>query len=358
MTVILRLTDRNGVTLGELPNASLDDPTWELNAPGGASISINPLRDEAARIGINKTEIQVWIDDLYRHCVVPRSVSGNSKKITFQCEGILGYLKYKFINDSLTYGSAGSEGPPPIPPTYIDQFQIGWNLVGYAQTGTNRDRRIASSPWSPCGVGRLRRWDWFEHKEVLNELHSLTEVDNGFDYDIVLFADGRREWTPYYPRKGSLKSKLVLEWGRNVIDLSFNENGTEQGTKVYATGGSADDVKFEQYWENAALSAEYGVIEKISSQGSELDVGNLLAAAKEEVAVNGRPVVIPDLTVKDIQATSNSPAVLLDGVLQTGDIVPVRISHGRIQMMGDYRITKIVRKKPGVLLLSFNVWNG
>lgn len=350
--VKLLLTSRTGTFMGELPNASLSDPTWELNGPGGASVSINPLRAEAARIALNKTEIQIWIDDVYRHCVVPRAVTGDSKKITFQCEGILGYLAYRFINDSLTYGSPG---PPPV---YVDQFQIGWNLVSYAQTGTNRDLRIVSSAWAASGVGRLRKWDWFEHKEVLSELQSLTEVDNGFDFDIVLFGDGRREWTPYYPNKGVRRAAMTLEWGRNVVDFSFNESGVNQGTKVYATGGSSGDVKFEQNYEDAALSAEFGVIEKIVSVSSELDTGRLHDRAVEEVNVNGRPAVLPDLTVRDIPATNGQPAVVVDGVLQTGDIMPVNINHGRCQMVGDYRITKIVRKKPGQLVLSFNVWNG
>lgn len=344
---LLRLTDRAGGFLGELRTATLEDTTWDLNGSGGATVSVNPLRPEASRIALNKTEIQIWIDGEYRHCVIPRGARGNSKSVKYQCEGLFSYFEYRHINDSLQYGN-----PDAIPPTYVDQFQIGWNLVNLAQTGTNRTFRVASSPWTPCGVGRMRRWNWYEHKQILNELMSLTEVDRGFDMEIVLFPDGRREWTPYYPRKGSLKSKLVLEWGRNVVDFDFAEDGQNQATKTYATGGTAGDTRFEQNYEDIALSGEYGVMEKIVSDGTELDVEFLADRAKEEVTANGRPVVLPDLFVKDIEG------VKLDGVLETGDIVPVKVNHGACTMIGNYRVVRIVRTRPGRLKLSFNVWSG
>jgi hypothetical protein len=365
MSVDLILTDRFGTRLTALPHASLEECIWELNKPGSVNVEINPLRKEAELIELNKTEIQVWIDGVYRHCVVPRDCSGSAKKIQFQCEGILGYLATRHINDSLTYGDPGQTADPTadpplpyIPPTYVEQLQIGWNLISYAQTGANKDFRIDSAPWAPSGHGRLRRWNWWEHKEILNELQSFNEVDDGFDFDIVLFGDGHREWTPYYPSKGTHRYNLVLEWGRNVVDFSFQEEGKNQGTFTYCTGGSANNVHFEQHYEDAALSAEYGVQEKIISNGSELDVNELLDEAREDVRTYGRPIQVPDLTVKDIPAKNGMPAIKLDGVLATGDIVPVRINHGRCKMNGDYRIVKINRKKQGQLVLSLNVWSG
>lgn len=346
--ISLILTDRAGVRIGELVGAKLDSVSWDLNAPGSGSISINPLSKAAAWIALNKTEIQVWIDGAYRHCLIPRAANGNSKLITFACEGIMSNLARRHINDSLTYGSLG----PPV--VYVDQFNMAWNLVAYAQTGTNMDLRITAAAFSPSGIGRLRKWDWFEHREVLSELQTFNEADNGFDFDIRLFGDGRREWTMYFPYKGTYHDHLVLEWGRNVIDYTYNENGQEQGNDVYATGGSSGDVKFEAHYQNAALADEYGVMEKIVSIGSELDVDWLYDRAVEEVGFFGEPVVLPDLIVKDIPAANGQPAIKLDGVIDTGDILPVRVSHGRCQMVGDYRIVKITRLASGRLQLSFN----
>lgn len=365
MSVDLILTDRFGTRLTSLQKAKLDDCFWELNGPGGASVSINPLLKEASLIALNKTEIQIWIDGVYRHCVVPRGASGGAKKVTFQCLGIMDYLSTRHINDSLTYGDPGVNADPTatppivgVPPTYVEQFQIGWNLVSYAQAGANRDFRIASSPWAPSGRGRLRRWNWYEHKEILTELQTFPELDGGYDFEIVLFPDGRREWTPYFPSKGTHRYNLVLEWGRNVVDFSFQEEGKNQGTYTICTGGSANNVHFEANYEDAALSLEYGQQEKIITDSSELDVIELGDRAREDVRAYGRPIQVPDLTVKDIPAKDGRPAIKVDGVINTGDILPVRIDHGRCQMNGDYRVVRIQRKKQGQLVLSFNVWTG
>lgn len=345
--VAMTLTDRNGTRIGELVNATMDELTEVLNQPEAVSISINPLVKIADSIELNKTEIQIWIDGVYRACVVPRSCGGNSKRLTFQCEGILSYFAYRHFNDTVTYGTLS-------PLTYMEQFQIAQNMIAYAQTGTNRDRRITMATWAPSGYGRLRRWEWYDHQEVLEALHEFTEIENGFDYGIDYLPDGARQFHMYHPAKGTYRANLVLEWGRNIVDYDFNEKGEDQGTKVYTQGGSSNDVKFEQNFEDAALSAEYGVYEKIVNEGSELDLPWLLARSKEEVAAYGRPVVLPELIVKDIPPSATDPGVKLEGVLVTGDVVPVRAMAGRCRMNGDYRIVKIRRLKSGRLGLTFN----
>lgn len=345
---VLIVTDFDGVRQGELTKAKLDSVEWELVAPGGAQISINPLEREAELIKVNECEIQVWIDEEYRHCVIPRDVSGNEKQITFPCEGLLSEFDWRFIHNLLAYGTAG---PPAV---YIEQFQIAWNLLNYAQTGANMDLRIESANWVPSGVGRLRFWNWFDHTNVLDAIKEFTEIDNGFEYEIVLFPDGRREWTPYYPKKGSFKANLVLEWGRNVVNFQYKKQGKSQGTKTYVTGASEGDVRFEQNFEDVALSAQYRRRDRIVSDGQQKDVAWLLDRAKEETALFGRPVVLPDLTVLDIPPSASQPGVKLDGVLETGDVVPVNVQHGAINMVGNYRITKISRIAPGKLKLTFN----
>lgn len=345
---VLIVTDLAGVRKGELTHASLESCEWELNAPGGASISINPLEAQAALLKVNECEVQVWIDEEYRHCVIPRTIQGNAKRCTFQCDGLLGEFDYRHINNSLSYGAAG---PPAV---YMEQFQIAWNIIAYAQAGANRDLRIVSAAWTPTGVGRLRKYDWFDHTNILEELKKFPEATNGFDMDIVLFADGRREWTPYYPGKGTFRANLALEWGRNVVDFSYTKDGKDQGTKTYVSGGSEGDVHFEQNYEDAVLSAQYRQRERIVSEGQESDLPYLLDRAQEETATLGKPIVLPDLTVRDIPAAGGLPAIKLDGVLQTGDVVPINVQHGVCDMVGNYRITKIVRQKGGRLKLSFN----
>lgn len=337
MTIKLIATNAlTGAKTGELRGASLDEATEELNRPQTGSVSINPLSPRASLIELNKTEIQVWIDDVYRYCLIPRDVSGDMKKITFQCEGILSYLGpgQRHQHATLLY-------------TSIDQFNIAWNLVSYAQTGTNKDRRIVSSAFLPSGRIRSREFKREGRKDILSLLTELTTIDEGIDFDIILFGDGRREFTPYYPAKGAFRPNLRLETKRNIVGLSYQKLGRGQATRVWATGGSNGDIQFEQNYENVALSAEYGVIEKLVNDGSQQDLNWLLDRATDEVATEGIPVAIPELIVKD-------QPVKLDGVLTTGDIVPVVVEHGYIKFNGNFRVVKIRRLKSGRLGITVN----
>lgn len=320
----------------EFRAATLDEVFWELNAPGGAMISCNPLRlwDDVMNI-LNKCEIWIWIDGVLQHVVVPRDVNGSLKKLTFVCEGIMSYLLQRHIRATLTY-------------TSLDQFNIGWNLVNYAQTGANRDRRITASSFLPSGRVRSREYKRDEGQAVLLLLQEFPTLEQGYDFDVLVYGDGRREWTPFYPQKGTVRSNLRLELGKNIVDLGYQGTGRNQGTKVWATGGSNGDIKFENNFEDAALSTEYGQIEKIVSEGSQQDVNWLLDRATEEVQAEGRPIPIPELIVKDI------PNAKLEGVLTTGDTVPVIVDHGGIQLDGNYRIVKIRRIRKGRLGLTVN----
>lgn len=328
----IKLIVNNAVTqarIGELRGARVEELAWELDAPGGASISINPLNKTASFIAVNKTEIQIWIDDVLRHWVIPRGCTGDHKRITFQCVGLLDHMSYRRIRSTLTY-------------TSIDQFNIGWNLVNYAQTGTNRNRFITAATYTPSGYTRSRQYERNEAKSIIECLQEFPNLENGFDFEIVVFGDGRREWTPYFPQKGSYKPHLALEWGRNIVGLNYNEAGQNQGTKVWATGGSSGDVRFEENYEDVALSAEYGQMERMVSEGSQQDVDWLADRAAEEVGTFGLPTKLPELVVNyDL------------GVLETGDVVPVKVQHGYIDMVGNYRISRLRRLKTGRLGLSF-----
>ena len=337
MTIKLVATNNvTGARTGELRAATLDEVYWELNKPGGATISMSPLARTAPLIELNKTEIQIWIDDVYRHCVIPRDVSGDLKRITFQCEGLLSYFGpgQRHLHTTLIY-------------TSIDQFNIGWNLVNYAQTGTNKSRRITSAPFTPSGRIRSAEFKRDGREAILELLEKFAVIDEGFDFEIKLYGDGRREFTPYYPAKGVVRANMPLEMKRNIVGLSFQKVGRNQATHVWATGGSNGDVQFEEEYEDVALSAEYGVIEKIVSEGSQQDVNWLEDRAMDEVAAEGVPIPVPELIVND------SP-VKLDGVLDVGDIVPVRVKHGYIDINGNYRVVKIRRLKSGRLGVTVN----
>jgi hypothetical protein len=327
----------DGTVRRELTGVSVSEPSWKLNDIGTATLNVHPLRPAATWLYnyLNKCEVQVWIGNQLRWWGVPRSCSIGKKQLSFQCEDLLSHFVYRNVRATLTY-------------TSIDQFNIGWNLMSYAQTGTNRDRRVVAGAYSPSGRVRSREYLRDEHPNILQALQEFPGLEGGFDFEIKIFGDGRREWWPYFPIKGNVYDELRLEWGRNIVDIGGRKDGSEQGTEVWALGGTNGDIRFEAIYEDTGLSADYGVLEKIVSEGTQNDVDWLLDRATDEVAAYGEPVEIPELTVIDLE---NVP---LDGVLEPGDIVPVVIDYGALQFNSNYRIIQITRVGPGKLKLTFN----
>lgn len=273
--------------------------------------------DALPRSGLD--EIQIWEDDQLIFWGVPWTVRGDHQTTVIECEGLLSYFYKRFVtNTSLEY-------------TSLDQFTIGWNLLSYAQTGANKSFGITAGAFLPSGKVRSRRYERDEHANIYDLLQEFPTLDDGFDFEIVTTGSGLREFWPYYPRKGSSKPELALHWGRNIRGYTFNEDTREMANHVYATGGSSGDVKFENNYQDATAAAKYGVYEAVISAGSYLDVGWLLERAVEEVDKRKAPIKIPELTV------GRTPVDLLF-LLHTGDTVPVRLTHGRTALKGDYRV--------------------
>ena len=333
--VVVIACNKSGVPISPINGVKVSDPTWELNSPGTARISANPIEPTLRHIKINEMEIQIWIDDELRWWGVPRSMSGDAKEVTFMCEGLLSHFSYRVVTMSLLY-------------TSIDQYNIAVNLVNFAQYGTNMDRNIKFASTVSSGVIRSREYKAEEKEVILDLLQEFNEIDRGFDFDVKVFPDGRREFTPYYPSKGILRTNLRLEWGRNIVDYKYNEDGADQGTRVWAQGGTdSNGARREQNYEDVAKSAKYGVMHRVVSEGNQLDPTWLADRAKEEVRSKGDPVKLPELIVK------NDP-VQLFGVIETGDILPILLQHGRYDINENLRVVKIVRLDNGHLSLTFN----
>lgn len=319
----LVVCDRSGVPFCELPRAQLDSVQWRLNDVGSASFTMSPLDELASQILLYKRELQVWYDGQVRWQGPLMDIQGDPEQMEVSAESLETYFQDRYVDDAtLTY-------------TNIDQLSIAWNLVNFAQTGTNRSFNIVSSGFGASGVNRLREYKRNDHANILDLLKEFPELNSGFDWAIIPLSDGQRQFTPYYPKRGTAKPNHALEWGKNIKTFRYVESTVDMANQVYATGGTNGDVKFEQNYMDAAAAAEYGVKQAFVSDATQKDVNWLLARATREVAQRKAPIVTPDLTL--------IRTVDLDLLFQVevGDTVPVYIDHGRYQISGDYRITSI-----------------
>lgn len=320
----------NVVGRKELPGVTVESVEWVLNQPGSAEISVDPLHSDAALILLNECELQVWFNDNIQHYVVPRGMGGNTDRVAYNCEGILSWLHYAYLTS-------------PINTFNVEQFDLATNLIQRAQTGSNSDRNIDIGMYVGSGIFRARPTLADDFPNIYDLLQEFPKLYQGFDFDIELFNDGRREFWPYYPSKGSRKPEYALEFdirGKKFVEgvEGYKRDGFAQATQVYNTGGTVTDTSTDPdsqfkvigHYEDLTAngSPRYGRMTKVMSDGQIVDLGWLNDRAHEEEILRGQPVTTGTVIVNEG----------LLGLIDTGDVLPCRIDYGVIQMNGDYRI--------------------
>jgi hypothetical protein len=339
----LELITRESEPVAPLPSAQLEKVTWTLNAPGSLSFSMQQSDPDVSKPLLLQHEVRCtiegvdnpWQGPIWQDSQTPRSV-------TFDAEDIGSYLYGKHIDFStLIYDD----------PAGADQFEIGWGLIQYAQgiplaqAGSlsipSKSFNVTAGDLSPSGRRRLRRYLRDEHAEILPLLQEFAGLRNfftgdpdGFDFEFITTRDGQRLWQPYYPKKGSLRMDLTLEYGRNVTDYTVRGDAKTVTTKTYATGQNNGDVKLEANYEDAAASALYTQMTKFIDYSEEFDPAALQEFARRYTEDFKDPILSPELKTVEV------PITLL-GDLQVGDTVPVSISNGRTQVNDIFRVGTI-----------------
>lgn len=329
-------TDLDGTDRKEMPNVTVEEVSWVLNQPGGAKLSVDPLHPEALLMPLNESEVQIWFNDNIQHYVVPRGLSGGLERVSFDCEGVLSWFHYAHFTSGVINNFSE------------EQFNLAANLVEYAQTGANSNRNIDVGLYVASGIPRARPTLADDFPNIYDLLQEFPKLYQGFDFDIELFNDGRREFMPYYPSKGTRKPQYALELdqrGRKFVRglEGFKKDGFNMATDVYNSGGTVTidepdptpdtQLKIVGHYEDLTAngSPKYGRMTKVMSDGQIIDLGWLNDRAHEEEILRGQPITVADIVVTED----------LLGLIDTGDVLPARIDYGAIQMMGDYRIMSI-----------------
>lgn len=352
----LELYTRSSVAVASLTEAVLEEVKWTLNDIGQLSFSM--LQDDEQIVVPKLVEHEVrctiegvtnpWQGPIWQDEEGPKSVK-------FDANNVASYLTRRFIDYSSLYYD-------DIPGGY-DQLQIGWGLMQYAQgasfaqTGNtpipSKSFNVTAASYAPSGRLRLRRYLRDDHSGILEMLQefgglrnfSTGEID-GFDWEIICYADGRREWTPYFPMKGSLKPQYALEWGRNISDFTVNADAKGLTTKTYCTGQSTGDTRLEANYEDAASSALYTQMVSVIDSSDQSDPDALEDRARTYTEEYKRPLITPELKAVAV------PVELL-GKIETGDRIPVKIDRGRTQIDDIYRVGEITWKpRPNTLELT------
>jgi hypothetical protein len=351
------LTSLAGTNRRELTGLAVDEVKWTLNGSGGAKITCLPLEASAAYIVLDECELQIWMNGVYSHCVIPRTVGGNTQQVSYECEGLLSEL-HDGVVTTPPLGGLFPQNLPVLHWTGQEQFNIALELLDWWQSQPNCDRRIDPAFVTASGVFRSRTFYQDAAENLWDAFQEFPKLYLGFDFDIVLFGDGRREFTPYYPNKGSRKAQYLLsfdERGKRYVENieGWKRSALNVATDVYNTGGNVtqdnpdptpdETFKIVGHYEDAAASAQYRRKTKVISSGQIIDLGWLNDRAREEEVIRGKPLTTGEIAVSES----------LFGLITTGDALPVNVDYGVMQIKGEFGIMEITsRKDKANLLLS------
>lgn len=199
----------------------------------------------------------------------------------------------------------------------------------------------------------------WRHEDAGNIFDALSEVYKRDKADIEITwntAGTSRGLTSYIPRKGTVKTALALELGRNITKFTYDVDGRQTANDVRVVGRNSGDTKeVGQAGGPTPTTLDGRQFEAVLSPPQEVDGQGLIDLANAEERRLRAPVVVPTVTVKADGLLDRTEA---GGPLAVGDVVPVRMNHGLIQENDLRRVVKMtLTPSSEELQLVFNVVN-
>ena len=200
-----------------------------------------------------------------------------------------------------------------------------------------------------CGVLRTRVYPHAEHANGFDALGEFPRLDDGFDFWMT-YTPTERVFTTRWPRREVLRPQFPFTLGVNIADFAWTFDGEAASSSVVVLGnGNGSDRE-----EGAALDAarfDAMTYEQVYVAPPETPIDGLGAMAREKLAAAKNPQT---LTIK----TTPPVPGLLDpvGQLYPGDVIPVTIVRGDLNISGDYRIVRLTINPDDTLDMVLNAY--
>jgi hypothetical protein len=219
------------------------------------------------------------------------------------------------------------------PTTATDAATIIGGIVDYAQdrgafTHGKSDLNIGHST-PTTGVKMARTYQFVEHRNIGDALQEFTR-SGVCDMEVVI-TDTTRTFTTSTPTKGTYKPDLAFTFDTTVADFTWSFDGETAANVVVVLGPGNDPSRPEG---GATDPSVFGglTVEAVETAGDDITTGHLDDRAAELLRARRRPEIL------EVTTYPHSAHI---GGLVTGDTVPVTISHGDIDISGDWRVVDV-----------------
>lgn len=314
------IKDKNGNTLAVLDSAR--NRSWEvyLNRTGAASFTVNladsKINQDLLLLGnkelyIYRNGILVWGGELvYSRSELP------SGDIVVTAKGFFDLLSKKLV------GTAAS----PRVFSNTDLSTIAWTIINEAQTGTNASFGITQGNLATSRPGD-RTYEYKTVKEAIEDLSNLV-WDNALDFEI----DPNKQFSTFYPKKGTQKSDIVFEYGRNILSFTEALDATDMANEVIVLGeGQGSEMITVTRDSGGTIQADYKIRQKTISHKDANQTSTLQSHGDKELALRQIQQQIISLKTK-----GNLDPQL--GSYVVGDFVRVKAQFGYMNIDTFFRV--------------------
>jgi hypothetical protein len=314
------IADLDGVEIEEVPFKNLQY-SFALNDAGSCSFSL-PIFDTKCTKDIlwpGKREVYVIRDGVrvwggYLWAAFPNT---DDKEMRFASEGWLSRLSRRYIDaDHFKVDT--------------EQLDLAWSLINFTQSKTEGDLGITRfNPAEDSGIERTRRYHAWERYNIADELIALTEVANGFDFEIT----ANKEWKTYFPQKGTVKP-VVFDLEKNIGTLDFQIDASDLISEFTALGAGERRNRCIITVADASVRTEFGLLQGHDSYSGVKHYDTLADKATDQLDLNKTLRRTPQLSV-----VTEEP-LFTDYVV--GDQVRVRATYGNyIDIDELFRVTAV-----------------
>lgn len=306
-----------------LPEALNRSYSYQLNRAGKASFTLPltverlqrfPLYIGVTRLLIYREDKLIWAGVIWE---VSEDAGDDDGNVNVQCVEIFHILSEKRYTSN-TY-------------TSTDAGQIAWGLINTTQGLTGGNLGLTQGT---IQVTQNRDRTYFDEK-IGEKIIQLTEVINGFDFEITPSIKVNTLGVfNVYSKRGSTLNTFRLEYGEglknNIQSWSRKRTLSDMFNSVIVEGDGLGDARLTSTETDTALITSVGLLEGRVQEKSINQQTTLDSRADEFIRVRKTEQPLYDITVNNAYDDF--------GLYDVGDIVPVRIKYGYVDINTTMRI--------------------
>lgn len=240
----------DGIPIEEVPHNNLQYG-YTLNDPGSLAW-VMPIRHEKctkALLDPGKREVH-----LYRNGVrvwggyLDDADSADNENMRFAAHGFASRTQRWAIDTTKSY-------------TNQDQIDIAWDLISWYQAKTNGSIGVTRGTAPSSGFVRTMKWLSYERVFIKSAIEEMALDDDGFDWEIDQF----KKFNTFYKNRGTTRSDIIFEFGKNVTGLSVSIDATQMANNWTGLGSGEGASMCIAIATDGTAQATYGRLDGVVS---------------------------------------------------------------------------------------------